>query len=271
MLPTLSAAAYLTIRDKILAGEYPPGTPVTRRRLAEELGLSLIPITDALKRLELDGLTESLPRIGTRVKIPRPDEIVGHYQLREALETQSARLFAERATTRQKKVLIKQARNLDSLYESFSRAGSDWRHRLFLLHKAHADFHMDIAGASKCKPLLEAMERSHIIIFNWLYNSAAHQDALPARWHEDLMEALTTGDPEIADKAMRRHTRFAMSEIVERLSSQHGSFPMPLSFRGPQKKTMGAALQKRLRSAKVRVSRHTDGSPLPKKAFGVDW
>jgi DNA-binding GntR family transcriptional regulator len=188
---------------------------------------------------------ESLPRIGTRVKIPVANEIIGNYQLREALETQSARLFAERATAAQRRDLAEKARSLDLLYVSFSRNGLDWRPRLFQLHKTHAEFHLEVARATGCKPLIEVMERSHIVIFNWLYNSAAHFDRLPSRWHEDLMDALTSGNPEVADRAMRRHTRFAMDEIVRRLSS-HAADSNPLaSYRGPQRKTLARSLRKR--------------------------
>ncbi len=256
----LSDAAYFVIRDRILSGEFPPGTPISRRRLSEDLGLSIIPVSDALKRLEADALVESLPRIGTRVKIPAADEILGNYQLREALETQSARLFAERATAPQRKDLAEMARSLDLLYGVFSRNGLDWRPRLFHLHKTHAEFHLEVARATGCKPLIEAMERSHTLIFNWLYNSAANFDRLPSRWHEDLMDALTSGDPEIADRAMRRHTRFAMDEIVRRLSSHTADPSVGASFRGPQRKTLAKSLRK---------PESSKPSALPSKPFGL--
>jgi DNA-binding GntR family transcriptional regulator len=254
----LSDAAYLLIRDRILSGEFRPGTPISRRRLSEDLELSIIPVTDALKHLEVDGLVESLPRIGTRVKIPVADEIIENYHLREALETQSARLFAERATTLQKRDLAKKARSLDQLYGRFSRNGLDWRPRLFHLHKTHAEFHLDVARATGCKPLIEAMERSHIVIFNWLYNSAADFYRLPSRWHQDLMDALTSGNPEIADRAMRRHTRFAMDEIVRRLGSHPADSSAAASFRGPQRKTLARSLRKR---------ESLKSSALPSKPF----
>ena len=44
--------AYDRIRGKLLTGEYPLGSPLSRRRLAEELGMSLIPVSEALQKLE---------------------------------------------------------------------------------------------------------------------------------------------------------------------------------------------------------------------------
>ena len=86
------------MRDEILRGQLRPGTPLSRRRLARQLGMSVLPVTDALRRLEGDGLVESRARAGTRVRVPSEKDVRELYELREALETQSARLFAERAT-----------------------------------------------------------------------------------------------------------------------------------------------------------------------------
>jgi DNA-binding GntR family transcriptional regulator len=65
--------------------------------LAVELGMSFLPITEALIRLENERLLESKPGAGTRVKVPTRQDVEGHYVIREALEVQAAMLFAERA------------------------------------------------------------------------------------------------------------------------------------------------------------------------------
>ena len=56
---SLADQAYEAIRGEILRGQLRPGTPLSRRRLALEMGMSVIPVTDALRRLEGDGLVES--------------------------------------------------------------------------------------------------------------------------------------------------------------------------------------------------------------------
>ena len=93
---SLSEQAYSVIRDRILKGEIALGAPLSRRRLAAELGMSLLPVSEALQALESDGLVESRPRVGTRVCFPTVEEIRERYQVREALESQAARLYAER-------------------------------------------------------------------------------------------------------------------------------------------------------------------------------
>jgi DNA-binding GntR family transcriptional regulator len=92
----LAAEAYATVRDRIIRGELAIGQVISRRKLAAELGMSFLPITEALIRLENEGLLESRPRAGTRVKVPTRQDVEGHYVMREALESQAAMLFAER-------------------------------------------------------------------------------------------------------------------------------------------------------------------------------
>src|SRR5207249_7363409 len=94
---SLSAKAYEEIRRRILWGEFPMGTAIPRRRLSKELGMSVLPVAEALQRLEVEGLVETQARVGTRVRLPTPQDIRGIYIVREALETQSARLFAAKA------------------------------------------------------------------------------------------------------------------------------------------------------------------------------
>jgi DNA-binding GntR family transcriptional regulator len=72
---SLSEQAYYSIRERILKGEIPLGAPLSRRRLADELGMSLLPVAEALQSLERDGLVESQPRVGTRVCLPDAGEI----------------------------------------------------------------------------------------------------------------------------------------------------------------------------------------------------
>ena len=60
--------------------------------------MSLLPVAEAIQRLATDGLVESRPRIGTRVCLPTAQDIRERYEVREALESQSARLFAEKAS-----------------------------------------------------------------------------------------------------------------------------------------------------------------------------
>src|SRR5580765_7744903 len=97
---TLANAAYGIVRRRLLRGQLSLGQAVSRRKLAAERGMSFLPVSEALLRLEVEGLLESRPRAGTRVRIPSPDDVRGHYLVREILEAEAARLFAQVATRR---------------------------------------------------------------------------------------------------------------------------------------------------------------------------
>jgi DNA-binding GntR family transcriptional regulator len=134
--PSLADAAYVAVREEILRGQLRPGTALSRRRLAQELGMSVLPVTDALRRLEADGLVESRPRAGTRVRIPSAKDIRDLYELREALESQSARLFAARATPAQRLELQHLGNQVDGLFGELATRPNDPSFR-FKVHSRH--------------------------------------------------------------------------------------------------------------------------------------
>src|SRR5579862_7030900 len=110
---SLSGEAYVIVRDRILRGELAAGQVISRRKIAAELGMSFLPVSEALLRLEHDGLLESRPRAGTRVRVPTRADVEGHYTVREALEVQAAILFAEKATREDRAELLKLAARVD--------------------------------------------------------------------------------------------------------------------------------------------------------------
>src|SRR6185369_1930523 len=112
---SLMARAHGTIKKRILRGDVRLGEPISRRQIAEELGMSFLPVSLALLRLEYEGFVESRPRAGTRVRVPSREDIRGHYVVREALEVQAARLFVSHATARDLSDLKTMAMQLDAL------------------------------------------------------------------------------------------------------------------------------------------------------------
>src|ERR1035438_9671256 len=111
----LAGEAYVTVRERILRGELAIGEVISRRKVAAELGMSFLPVSEALLRLEHEGLLESRPRAGTRVRVPTKQDIRGHYVVREALEVQSAVLFTQASTPAERAELLKLAARVDNL------------------------------------------------------------------------------------------------------------------------------------------------------------
>jgi DNA-binding GntR family transcriptional regulator len=216
---SLAGKAYSLIRNQILEGNLAIGDVLSRRRLADEFKMSFLPITEALQRLESEGLVESRPRIGTRVRVPTRQDILDGYILREALETQAARLCCEKISSAERTLLTKRAKHLDRLYKASAVENEDSRF-LFSVHTYHMQFHMRIAELARCPGLLKAIEKEQVLIFNWLYDTAVQRKSLPPSFHCDLAKAICSGNVTKADTAMRAHIRYGLETVLESLGSR---------------------------------------------------
>jgi len=206
---SLAGEAYLVVRQRILRGELPIGRSISRRRLASELGMSFLPVSEALLRLEFEGLLESRPRAGTRVRIPTPQDVRGNYLVREALEGQAARLFAEAATAEEMAELQKLAVRVDTL-------GVQPESRVVYL-TLHERFHRRIADCARCPVLSDAIEKTHALSSTWLCNNPhPSSDSVPRR-HQEMMEVISRRDPNAAAEAMRDHVQSSLKRALERL------------------------------------------------------
>jgi DNA-binding GntR family transcriptional regulator len=211
MRGSLSEHAYQSIRRLILRGALPPGSSIPRRQLAAKLGVSFLPVSEALQRLEHEGLVESIPRIGTRVKVPTLQDVRGNYVIREALESQSARLYAEKASADERREMVHRARKIDELQPDFELD-------LFDFFSLHDRFHHRIAECAGCPGLCVALEKTNTLLHTWQYAALADFREMPAHYHEDLIAVLNDGDPEAADRAMRAHVRHGMDEVMRRMA-----------------------------------------------------
>src|SRR2546426_458999 len=204
---SLAAEAYKFVKQRILHGELPMGQVISRRKIAAELGMSFLPVSEALLRLEFEDLLESRPRAGTRVRIPSREDVRGHYIVREALEVQAARLFATVATAEDRNEVQKLAARVDAMSAS--------EQSLYL--PAHEKLHRRIAEGARCPALSVAIEKTHALASTWYCVARDASDQTPARRHQHLVELLTSGQPDEAAEAMREHVNRGMQNTMERL------------------------------------------------------
>jgi DNA-binding GntR family transcriptional regulator len=207
--PDLAGEAYVIIRERILRGEVAIGQVISRRKIAAELGMSFLPVSEAFLRLEFEGLLESRPRAGTRVRIPSREDVRGHYLVREALEVEAARLFTEIATPEERSELLKLGVRVDAL-----RSQTDGNRFYYL--NLHEKLHRRIAECTRCPALCDAIERTRALSSTWLCVGRSF-DGTPSRRHQDLMEVLAGMDKDAAAAAMREHVITSMHRALERL------------------------------------------------------
>jgi DNA-binding GntR family transcriptional regulator len=214
----LSEQAYRRVRDRILSGEYSFGTVINRRELAAEFDMSLVPINEAMSRLENEYLIENTPRVGTKVRTPTPQEIRGFWAVREGLETQAARIYTRVATARQREELIELASQLDAMHESTTGPDEPDPKALYQWRCAHMHFHTRIAECTNLPFLTQQIERNQLLVFNWFYDHQLYGGRkLPAHWHEQLARSLAEGSEEVADAAMRKHLHNKLEELMRSL------------------------------------------------------
>jgi DNA-binding GntR family transcriptional regulator len=204
---SLAAEAYEFVKQRILRGELPMGQVISRRKIAAELGMSFLPVSEALLRLEFEGLLESRPRAGTRVRIPSREDVRGHYIVREALEVQAARLFAAVATADDRAEVKRLAAQVDGMTASDQT--------LYL--PAHEKLHHRIAEGARCPALSIAIEKTHALASTWYCIARNTTDETSVRRHEQLVEVLINGTPDEAAEAMRDHVNRGMRNTIERL------------------------------------------------------
>ena len=205
---SLAGEAYDFVKQRILRGDLTMGQVISRRKIAAELGMSFLPVSEALLRLEFEGLLESRPRAGTRVRIPSREDVRGHYIVREALEVQAAMLFAAGATDEDRVELLKLAARVDAM--------SITDQSLYL--PVHEKLHRRIAEGARCPALSLAIEKTHALASTWFCGAHTQDSSENApRHHSELMEVLVAGDPMKAAEAMRNHVNRGMENTMKRL------------------------------------------------------
>jgi len=204
-VPSLAAEAYSVIRHRIAHGGVALGEVISRRKVAAELGMSFLPVSEAFLRLELEGLLESRPRAGTRVRIPSKQDVCDHYIVREGLETQAAKLVAMVATTEERAELSALAVQVDEM-------GGDPAVDRSAYHLIHDSLHRKIVEYARCRALYEALDRSRVLSSLW-FCAGAKTGYRPQR-HQRLIEQLTAGTAEQAMEAMREHVVTGRESIL---------------------------------------------------------
>ncbi|MBM3740888.1 MAG: GntR family transcriptional regulator [Acidobacteria bacterium] len=213
---TLSEQAYRAIKAMIFRREVAPGAPLVLHSLGKQLGVSRMPVLEAIRRLERDGLVESVPQWGARVKRWSREEMMEAYCIRRALEGEAARYFVLQAKPEDWQRLVE----LDRRFDAELAGGLDQAE----IDVIDTQLHLHIARSSGFRRLYELVENSKIIttVISGLILTML-PDAGQARvfhrglrgCHRPLVEALLSGDPDRAVAAMWQHVDTARGWILQ--------------------------------------------------------
>ena len=194
---SLSQEVYQHLLDKFLQNELVPGHILNRREIAQQLGVSVAPVLEALLQLEMEGFVESIPRKGTLVKPIRQEDIFGQLMLREAVECQAARLYCGEPVRSNRPQLEKLASALET---TPAESPEHWKQEI--------EFHSCLVETSGCPALLREFQRFiRLGVFFRLNSILSPRDKLDDKPHADLLDVLCSADPDQAERAVREHLR----------------------------------------------------------------
>lgn len=209
---TREQAAYEAIRRAIIHGRWGPDESLVISKIAAELGVSRITVSNAIKRLAGEGFVGLTPHKEAVVSRLDPDGVREIYLMRAELEALAGREAALRITPEG----VAEARRLNAVVRE-RRAGLP--EGIQALREADRAFHRDVRGAAAMPRLDELLEnladqceycRSRLLDPALL--AAPDPDA-----HDVLLDALAAHDGEAASHVMREHIVAGMRTVLAAL------------------------------------------------------
>ncbi len=213
-------AAYQQIRSRLLSGALTPGARLSHRALAKEIGVSFIPVREALSQLASEGLVQHRPRIGTFVTQLNREEFAELYDLHEALECHVVQKVAGRLSEGELGAMQRCIDEQRGILAEMVAAASDmwndsqddrWR-------RSDALFHRVLLEAGRNCRLLKAVSDLRVLALPFGYRQRGRSRASMERIaadHARIVDALRAGDANAARIFMAEHLRQGCREVVE--------------------------------------------------------
>lgn len=203
---------YDHLRQAILNGAYPPGKRLVIDSLAAELGVSQIPIREALQQLQAEGFVTFESHVGPRVAPIEPDGIWEIFQLLEALEVISCRA----ACQHMRDVDIQAMQALVDSMDALTENPEEWSQGNQRFHQALCEW-----GQTKIVKnlMINVMAQWNRLRHYYVKDVLQKRLDLSQRDHRDLVQALGNRDAEQAEQVVRRHNQRAFSDYVAYLES----------------------------------------------------
>lgn len=192
------------IRAAILAGTLAPGERLKQEQLATDMRVSRIPVREALRILEGEGLVETRPGRGSAVVELTKQEAADVMVVRGTLEGLAARLAAERVTPE----VVARLRDAVDAGKQASESGDHSS-----ASEAHTQFHLELARAADNSHLRTELEflpaKTEWIMATLLQSRSEYS------WqeHEAILDAVAVGDADRAERLTRLHSRHVIDSL----------------------------------------------------------
>lgn len=203
---------YAELKQAIMRGQLKSGDMLNERALALKLGISRMPVREALQRLETEGWLEREPCRGTWVRKVTLEDVTELYQMRRGLETLAVELVLRALTTKEREKMERMAQRLESMpcemeYETFVQMDSE--------------FHLYLAKLSGNRLLHQSMcalmERMTMyVIQTYIRKSDPYE--VPTREHAGILRTILADDASAAKRAVEKHIERAYGAAVKNLA-----------------------------------------------------
>jgi DNA-binding GntR family transcriptional regulator len=196
-MATKSEEAYKKILRLLLRRHFETENRFSVRELARILNMSVVPISEAIRRLQQQGLLVCQPRKKLRVRTLTPRELLDIMVVREGLECQAVNLLTRSASLQTIEELKAKAEKIDEAIRA---------RRLDALPQLDFDFHVTIARASRCKVLTEKIEE--LAILTLIGTDPKQIDhSVDLGTHRSVADHIASGSPDQAEQAMRNQLK----------------------------------------------------------------
>jgi len=205
---TLCDAVFLKLRDEIVSGTLKAGQRLEQKELADRFGISRMPVRDALRRLEAEGLVVVQGRRGVIVPTIDVEEMREIYRIREVLEALAVRLAVPNLTDEDVVALSRLERQM----EESSRGGD-----LEMWLRLDGKFHLSIFERCDSPRLMRLISsfwnRTHH--FRRAYVSVAGAPGRGEAMHRRMLEAIAARDVGLLESLAVEHSRESVRSITE--------------------------------------------------------
>jgi DNA-binding GntR family transcriptional regulator len=212
---TLQALVYQTLREAILDGRLSPGQKLVAEALAKDLGVSRMPVREALSRLQRDGLVTIVPHKTVVVAGFSQRDVEEIYDIRSVLEAHAAPLCAVHAEPGQ---LDRLNRLVAEAEEAAGRGDQE------TVRQRDNEFHHTLFGTCGSQKLAQLLSElwDQCLYYRSLAAALNPNPAVSLEHHRRMVAALKQRDSDEAQRWICTHTQVARERLLDHLARRGG-------------------------------------------------
>jgi DNA-binding GntR family transcriptional regulator len=211
VIRTLSERVFEIVRERIVTGQLPTDTPLRQDALAAELGVSKIPLREALGRLQQEGLLTSQANRGYMVRALSTDQAEEIYALRLAIEPAAAAYAASRADSPARDAVVQAFERLDRA------AGSN----LAEVAISNREFHVALVRPGGRLLTTQLIERLSILAERYVvaHLAPAGRETRAHQEHRGLLDAFLARDGAALETLLAAHIGATLADLREQFAA----------------------------------------------------